>query len=124
MKWSLAQDDPTSYQEAAEFLSFNYIDMVYLQHEYGIVGGPAGSHISHLLRGLKVPVVTTLHTVSREPNSDQVGVMREIAELPDRRIVMSQLSSLSRSVSSELPEFCSDFPKTKFPGSAPSLVGR
>src|SRR5271170_4671736 len=93
VRWSLAQDDMKSYQEAAEFLNFNNIDMVCLQHEYGIFGGPAGSHILHLLRALKMPVVTTLHTVLREPNPDQLAVMEEIAELSDRLIVMSQLSS-------------------------------
>ncbi len=93
VRWSLAQDDIKSYQDAADFLNFNNIDMVCLQHEYGIFGGPAGSHILHLLRALKMPVVTTLHTVLREPNPDQLMVMEEIAELSDRLIVMSQLSS-------------------------------
>jgi glycosyltransferase involved in cell wall biosynthesis len=93
VRWSLAQDDLTSYQEAAEFLNFNNIDMVCLQHEYGIFGGEAGSHILHLLRRLKMPLVTTLHTVLREPNPNQLRVMEEIAELSDRLIVMSQLSS-------------------------------
>ena len=93
VRWSLAQDDVNSYQQAAEFLNFNNIDLVCLQHEYGIFGGPAGSHILHLLRGLKMPVVTTLHTVLREPDANQLMVMEEIAELSDRLIVMSQLSS-------------------------------
>jgi glycosyltransferase involved in cell wall biosynthesis len=93
VRWSLTQDDVASYHDAAEFLNFNNIDMVCLQHEYGIFGGPAGSHILHLLHGLKMPVVTTLHTVLREPNPDQMMVMEEIAELSDRLIVMSQLSS-------------------------------
>jgi len=93
VRWSLNQDDVASYQAAAEFLNFNNIDMVCLQHEYGIFGGPAGSHILHLLRGLKMPVVTTLHTVLREPDPNQMRVMEEIAELSDRLIVMSQLSS-------------------------------
>src|SRR5271165_4103513 len=93
VRWSLAQDDVKSYQDAAAFLNFNNIDMVCLQHEYGIFGGPAGSHLLHLLRGLKMPVVTTLHTVLREPNPDQLLVMEEIAELSDRLVVMSQLSS-------------------------------
>ncbi len=93
VRWSLAQDDVKSYQDAAEFLNFNNIDMVCLQHEFGIFGGPAGSHILHLLRGLKMPVVTTLHTVLREPDPNQLMVMEEIAELSDRLIVMSQLSS-------------------------------
>jgi glycosyltransferase involved in cell wall biosynthesis len=93
VRWSLAQEDLTSYQEAAEFLNFNNIDMVCLQHEYGIFGGEAGSHILHFLRRLKMPVVTTLHTVLREPDPNQWRVMEEIAELSDRLIVMSQLSS-------------------------------
>jgi glycosyltransferase involved in cell wall biosynthesis len=93
VRWSLAQDDVESYQKAAEFLNFNNIDMVCLQHEYGIFGGPVGSHILHLLRGLKMPVVTTLHTVLREPDPNQRIVMEEIAELSDRLIVMSELSS-------------------------------
>ena len=93
VRWSLAQDDLKSYRDAAEFLNFNNIDMVCLQHEYGIFGGPAGSHILHLLRGLKMPVVTTLHTVLREPDSNQLRVMEEIAEVSDRLIVMSELSS-------------------------------
>jgi glycosyltransferase involved in cell wall biosynthesis len=93
VRWSLAQDDVRSYEEAAEFLNFNNIDMVCLQHEYGIFGGQAGSHILQLLRGLKMPVVTTLHTVLREPDPNQLMVMEEIAELSDRLIVMSQLSS-------------------------------
>jgi glycosyltransferase involved in cell wall biosynthesis len=93
VRWSLAQDDLRSYRDAAAFLNFNNIDMVCLQHEYGIFGGIAGSHILELLRALKMPVVTTLHTVLREPDPDQIAVMREIAELSDRLIVMSQLST-------------------------------
>jgi glycosyltransferase involved in cell wall biosynthesis len=93
VRWSLVQDGVKSYEDAAEFLNFNNIDMVCLQHEYGIFGGPAGSHVLHLLRNLKMPVVTTLHTVLREPDPNQLMVMEEIAELSDRLIVMSQLSS-------------------------------
>jgi glycosyltransferase involved in cell wall biosynthesis len=93
VRWSLDQDDVASYEAAAEFLNFNNIDMVCLQHEFGIFGGPAGSHILHLLRRLKMPVVTTLHTVLREPDPKQMRAMAEIAEVSDRLIVMSQLSS-------------------------------
>jgi glycosyltransferase involved in cell wall biosynthesis len=93
VRWALAQNDVASYDEAARFLNFNNIDMVCLQHEYGIFGGPAGSHILQLLRGLKMPVVTTLHTVLREPDLNQLMVMEQIAELSDRLIVMSQLSA-------------------------------
>src|SRR6202051_3332495 len=80
VRWSLAQDDPCSYQQAAELLNFNNIDMVCLQHEYGIFGGPAGSHILHLLRELKMTIVTTLHTVLREPDPNQLMVMHAVDE--------------------------------------------
>ncbi len=93
VRLALDQDDLSSYERTAQFLNFNNVDMVCLQHEYGIFGGPAGSHILHLLRDLKMPVVTTLHTVLREPSSDQMLVMQETAELSDRLIVMSELSS-------------------------------
>jgi glycosyltransferase involved in cell wall biosynthesis len=93
IRFELSQDDLASYRQAADFLNFSNIDLVCLQHEYGIFGGPAGSHILGLLRRLHMPVVTTLHTVLREPNSDQRTVMEEIAALSDRLIVMSRQSS-------------------------------
>lgn len=85
----LAQEDAASYERAAEFLNFNGNDLVCLQHEYGIFGGPAGSHILRLLRKLKMPLVTTLHTVLREPDAMQRAILEEVVELSDRVIVMS-----------------------------------
>jgi len=93
VRFELLEGDPSSYENAADFLNFSNVDLVSLQHEYGIYGGPAGSHILRLLRRLKMPVVTTLHTVLREPDANQRIVMDEIAALSDRLIVMSEHSS-------------------------------
>jgi len=93
VRFELMEGDPSSYDAAADFLNFSNVDLVCLQHEYGIFGGPAGSHILRLLRRLKMPVVTTLHTVLREPDAMQRAVMDEIAVLSDRLIVMSEHSS-------------------------------
>jgi len=93
IRFELSQDELASYRQAADFLNFSNIDLVCLQHEYGIFGGPAGGHILELLRRLHMPVVTTLHTVLREPDPDQRAVMEEIAALSDRLIVMSRQSS-------------------------------
>src|SRR5579871_2023575 len=84
VRLALAQDDLSSYEQAADFLNFTNFDLVCLQHEYGIFGGPAGSYILAMLRRLKMPVITTLHTVLREPNPDQRRVMEEIAGISDR----------------------------------------
>jgi len=93
VRFELSEDNLASFRQAADFLNFSNIDLVCLQHEYGIFGGSAGSNILELLRRLQMPVVTTLHTVLREPNPDQRLVMAEIAALSDRLIVMSRQSS-------------------------------
>jgi glycosyltransferase involved in cell wall biosynthesis len=93
VRFELSEDNLASYRQAADFLNFSNVDLVCLQHEYGIFGGRAGSHILELLRRLRMPFVTTLHTVLREPNPDQRQVMDEIASLSDRLIVMSQQSA-------------------------------
>jgi glycosyltransferase involved in cell wall biosynthesis len=93
VRFELSEGKLASYRQAADFLNFSNIDLVCLQHEYGIFGGPAGAHILELLRRLTMPVVTTLHTVLREPNPDQRTVMAEIVALSDRLIVMSRQSA-------------------------------
>src|SRR5467141_2295586 len=93
VRFELSEDKLASYRQAADFLNFSNIDLVCLQHEYGIFGGPAGGHILELLRRLQMPFATTLHTVLRDPDRDQRAVMEEIATLSDRLIVMSQQSA-------------------------------
>jgi len=93
VRFELSENNLASYRQAADFLNFSNVDLVCLQHEYGIFGGRAGAHILELLRHLHMPFVTTLHTVLREPNPDQRAVMEEIATLSDRLIVMSQQSA-------------------------------
>jgi glycosyltransferase involved in cell wall biosynthesis len=90
VRFEIAEDDITSYRRAADFLNINSIDVVCLQHEYGIFGGPAGSHILALLRELRMPIVSALHTILREPDPLQRKVLTEVAELSDRLVVMSQ----------------------------------
>lgn len=93
VRFELSEDNLASYRQAADFLNFSTIDLVCLQHEYGIFGGRAGAHILEFLRRLRMPVATTLHTVLHDPNPDQRAVMEEIAALSDRMIVMSQHSA-------------------------------
>jgi glycosyltransferase involved in cell wall biosynthesis len=93
VRFQIAEGDISSYRDAANFLNADNVDLVCLQHEYGIFGGKAGSHVLELLRRLTMPVVTTLHTVLRQPDLDQRIVMQQIAARSDRLIVMSEYSS-------------------------------
>jgi glycosyltransferase involved in cell wall biosynthesis len=90
VRFEVAEKDLDSYRRAADFLNINNVDVVSLQHEYGIFGGRAGSHILMLLRELRMPIVTTLHTILRDPDPDQKRVLQEVAALSDRLVVMSK----------------------------------
>ncbi len=90
VRFEIQEQNPASYRQAADFLNASGADVVSLQHEFGIFGGPAGSHLLPLLRELKVPAVTTLHTVLQKPNSDQDRVMRELIALSTRLVVMTE----------------------------------
>jgi len=90
VRFELTEKDIDSYRRAADFLNINNVDIVSLQHEYGIFGGHAGSHILVLLRELRMPIVTTLHTILRDPDPDQKRVLEEVAALSDRLVVMSK----------------------------------
>jgi glycosyltransferase involved in cell wall biosynthesis len=93
VRFQINEGDLASYRAAAGFLNASNVDLVCLQHEYGIFGGKSGNHIMELLKHLEMPVITTLHTVLREPNLDQRVVMHKIAARSQRLIVMSQYSS-------------------------------
>lgn len=89
VRFELPENDSDAYLRAADFLNVNNVDVLSVQHEYGIFGGKAGSHLLPLLRALRMPIVTTLHTVLGEPNADQQRVLEEIARLSTRLVVMS-----------------------------------
>jgi glycosyltransferase involved in cell wall biosynthesis len=93
VRFELTEKDIHSYTRAADFLNINNVDLVCLQFEYGIFGGKSGSHILTLLRDLRMPIVTTLHTILDSPSPDQRLVLEEVAALSDRLVVMSERGS-------------------------------
>jgi glycosyltransferase involved in cell wall biosynthesis len=91
VRFEIEEQDLSSYLRAADFLNISNVDIVCLQHEFGIFGGPAGAHILAFLRELRMPVVTTLHTVLREPRIEQRRVMDELISLSTRVVTMTEL---------------------------------
>lgn len=90
VKFQLRMNVQGDYRLAADFINVSQADVVILEHEYGIFGGLAGSHILRLLRELQVPLLTTLHTVLTEPDEKQRRVMTELTQLSDYLVVMSR----------------------------------
>ncbi len=90
VRFEIQEQRLLDYQEAANFLRFNGFDVLSLQHEFGIYGGVSGGHILAFLQEVNLPVVTTLHTILREPDSDQRQVMDEIVRQSERLVVMTE----------------------------------
>lgn len=86
----IKDDRPEDYLAAAEKLNRSHVDVVSLQHEFGIFGGAAGINILPLLSRLNMPVVTTLHTVLAEPTPVQRRVFERIIEASSRLVVMAE----------------------------------
>jgi len=122
------------YQLATDFLNINQIDIVIVEHEYGLYGAHSGENVLKLVRNTRMPVITTLHTVLSKPDQDQAIVMAGLIKESDRLVVMSQraveiLSSVynaPRSKISVIPHGIPDMPFADSSGYKPrfALEGR
>src|SRR2546422_2896244 len=90
VRFEIEEQDFSSYQRAADFLNISNVDVVCLQHEFGIFGGPSGSHVLVLLRELRMPIVTTLHTILHKPTPEQRRVIQELITRSTRLVSMTQ----------------------------------
>lgn len=88
--FQISDNKLNDYIDAARFLNAGRFAVVCLQHEFGIFGGEAGSHVLELLTRLTAPIVTTLHTVLAEPSAAQREVIKRIAEVSSKIIVMAE----------------------------------
>jgi len=89
VRFDIVEQNADDYLRAAEYLNLLNVDVVSLQHEFGIYGGPSGSHVLNMLRRLRMPFVTTLHTILKQPTIEQKRVMQELTSLSSRLVVMS-----------------------------------
>ena len=94
VKFSVSTNVQTEYLRAAEFLNTTHHDAVILQHEYGIFGGEAGAYILHLVKNLRSPLITTLHTVLLQPSESQKRILLELADCSQYLTVMSRKAEL------------------------------
>lgn len=90
VRFELPERSFSGYQRAADFINLSHTDLLCIQHEFGIYGGPAGSHLLNLMRRLRLPVVTTLHTVLENPTPEQRRVMEELLQQSDALVVMTE----------------------------------
>lgn len=89
VRFEIIEQDIKTYKAAADYLNINDVDIVCLQHEFGIFGGKAGSYILTMLRDQKNPLITTFHTILDNPSIEQRRVMDELLSISDYVVVMS-----------------------------------
>ena len=93
MRFQIRQDRLNEYDLAADFLNLQAPDVVCLQHEYGIFGGQRGGFIVELVDDLKIPLITTLHTVLKDPSPQESNIIVQLSERSQRLVVMSELGA-------------------------------
>ncbi len=88
--FEIQQNRINDYRLAADYVNYSDVDIVSLQHEFGIFGGPEGTYINHFLGNLKKPVVSTFHTVLSAPTEEYRRALLDVAELSQAVVVMSR----------------------------------
>ena len=90
VKFEIRQNVRSDYICAADYINFSHVDLVCVQHEFGLFGGEAGSYLSLLLRRLKAPVITTVHTVLNEPKPAYHRALVDICDCSNAVVTMNQ----------------------------------
>ncbi|MGL2994298.1 glycosyltransferase family 4 protein [Flavobacterium sp. TSSA_36] len=92
VKYTIRQQEKEDYLVAADYINQSNVDLCIVQHEFGIFGGESGVFVLSLVKQLKVPVVTTLHTVLQTPSYHEKQIIKKLGELSQKMIVMSKLA--------------------------------
>lgn len=90
LKGTIRQEQLYDYRRAAATIEASGADLLWVQHEFGIFGGPAGSKLLTLLERLSIPIAITLHSVLDLPTADQRLVMDGLIRKSHRLIVMAE----------------------------------
>ncbi len=86
----IGRDFLEDYLLMADFLNQSSVDVVNIQHEFGIFGGEAGEYICGFLDKLNRPVATTLHTVLPNFEDRAKEVFHEVVEKSTAIVVLNQ----------------------------------
>ena len=90
VRLKIRKDVKYDYISAADYINFSNIEVVSIQHEFGLFGGEGGSHLSLLLKRLNKPVIATLHTVLQSPPAEYFDSLTDVCEASDKVIVMNK----------------------------------
>jgi glycosyltransferase involved in cell wall biosynthesis len=87
--FEIEQNRLQDYRLAADFLNAAGVDVVCLQHEFGIFGGRDGVNVLGLVDHLRMPIVTAIHAIPMEPTASQRDILHGLANVSDRLVTLS-----------------------------------
>ncbi len=90
VKFEIRQNVKNDYLCAGDYINFSHVDVVSIQHEFGLFGGDGGSYLNLLLARLNAPVITTLHTVLAEPAPEYYKSLVDVCEMSHKVVVMNK----------------------------------
>ena len=93
VKYRIKQNDFSTYTAAADYINQSSVEIVHIQHEFGLFGGEQGEYLIPFMDCLQKPIVVTLHTVLQKPSPKNLEVMRRMSELSKVFIVISQIAA-------------------------------
>jgi len=88
VRCQIVKEQRQSYLDAADYVNGSAVDIVSIQHEYGIFGGDDGEYVLDLVAALQKPSVVTCHTVLQHPSPNQKRIIQELGRMCDAMIVM------------------------------------
>ncbi len=89
VQYIIQQEDHDTYLKAAGFINQSGAGVCIVQHEYGLFGGQNGVYILSLLHSLEVPIIATFHTVLKKPSYNELFILKEIAKVAQKVVVMA-----------------------------------
>ncbi len=104
VKFQINQHIIEDYVKASDFINAAAMDAVYIQHEFGIYGGENGKYLIELIKRLKIPIVTTLHTILDTPSPEQKSILEQIGIHSSHIVVMSGMGKKMLSQIYKIPE--------------------
>jgi glycosyltransferase involved in cell wall biosynthesis len=130
VKWQIRRDFQKDYVEAARYINSSKVDLVNVQHEFGLFGGQWGEHINCFLEKLQKPVVSTLHTISPSFEPTAQNVLKQIAKHSSKIVTMTNIATkllmtydVPRSKIEIIQHGCPDVPFVDSNNVKPSLFG-
>jgi len=87
--YDINQDKFSNYVKASNLINISDLDVVVIEHEYGIFGGEDGDYIIPFVKLIKKPIITTFHTVLRNPTAKQFEILKKLADISYKVITMA-----------------------------------